>query len=208
LQSKGRSGFLEQLFSNTFKVQLLHHFENKNFDYEVQELRQFFFNYTNTALKVSRRWENGKNLADRLKILLVQLYTDDFIDSDEIHCEMKLAGLIERMKKAWTSFYLDDEENTVLNEQTIKTMFDNKQYLINLDHVKLYLEENASDQNFDNTCEFILNQLYLQNDSTTETKEEINKIRMLVDELIPEVMIYRRQQVNEWMIEKFKQEFR
>ncbi|CAF5049505.1 unnamed protein product [Rotaria sp. Silwood1] len=150
LQSKGKSGFLEQLFSNTFKVQLVHHFENRNFDYEIKGLRQLFFNYINTELHTSHRWENGKNLADHLKILLVQLYTDDFIDSDEIHCEMKLAELIERMKKAWTRFYLDDEENIALNEQIIKTIFDNKEYLIKLHHVKLYLEENASDQNFDN----------------------------------------------------------
>ncbi|CAF5063814.1 unnamed protein product, partial [Rotaria sp. Silwood1] len=130
LQSKGKSGFLEQLFSNTFKVQLVHHFENRNFDYEIKGLRQLFFNYINTELHTSHRWENGKNLADHLKILLVQLYTDDFIDSHEIHCEMKLAELIERMKKAWTRFYLDDEENIALNEQIIKTIFDNKEYLI------------------------------------------------------------------------------
>ncbi|CAF5122304.1 unnamed protein product, partial [Rotaria sp. Silwood1] len=32
-------------------------------------------------------------------------------------------------------------------------------------------------------------------------------MRIFVDQLIPEVMNYRRQQIKEWMIEKFKQEF-
>ncbi|CAF3832248.1 unnamed protein product [Rotaria magnacalcarata] len=207
LQSRGKSGFLEQLFSNTFQIQLLHHYENRNFDHEVRGLRQLFFNYINTESQISRRWENGKTLADRLKILLVQLYTDDFIDSDEIHCEMKLVELIERMKKAWTTFDLNDEENIEINEQIIETTFNDKQYSIKLNHKKLYLEENASNQNFDNMCEFILNQLYPQNDSTTETDEEMNKIQVFVDKLIPEIMSYRSQQVKKWMIENFKQEF-
>ncbi|CAF3684167.1 unnamed protein product [Rotaria sp. Silwood1] len=208
LQSKGKSGFVEQLFSNTFKVQLLHHFENKNFDYEIQELRKTFLSYVNTSSDSTCRWENGKTLLDRLKILLVQLYTDDFIDSDEIHCEMKLAGLIEQMKKAWTRFYLDDDEaNIVSNEQIIEATFNNKKYVIKLNHEKLYLDENASDQNFDNICEFIFNELYPQNDSANVTKEEINKMRIFIDEIILEVMSYRRQQVTQWMIKKFKQEF-
>ncbi|CAM4956782.1 unnamed protein product [Rotaria socialis] len=206
LQSRGKSGFLEQLFSNTFKVQLLHHFENRNFDHEVKGLRQLFFNYINTESQISRRWENGKTLADRLKILLVQLYTNDFIDSDQIQCEMKLVGLIERMKKAWTTFDLDDQENVEINEQIIETTFNDKQYSVKLNHEKLYLEENASDQNFDNICEFILNHVNPQNDSTTETKEEMNKTREFVDKLIPEIMSYRSQQIKKWMTENFKRE--
>jgi hypothetical protein len=102
LQKKGKSGFLEQIFSNTFKVQLLHHFENKNFDYEIEKLRQMFIKHVmideTTGLELPCRWENGKDLADRLKILLVQLYTDDFLDSNDIHADMKLAELEEEMK--------------------------------------------------------------------------------------------------------------
>ncbi len=40
LQRRGKSSFLEQIFSNTIKVQLLHHFENKNFDGDIKKLRE------------------------------------------------------------------------------------------------------------------------------------------------------------------------
>ncbi|CAF3097500.1 unnamed protein product, partial [Rotaria sp. Silwood2] len=205
LHSGGKSSFLEQLFSNTFKIQLLHNFENRNFDDEINLVRQALFNYDNNRPESVPRWKNGQNLSDRLKILLIQLYTDDFIDSDEIHCDMKIKELMEAMRSAWARFYFEDTANISSNEQIIAKTFDNKQYVIQLNHEELYLDENASEENFDNICKFIYNPFSAQNNSLK--KEGENNLRVFVNELILDVLNHRRQQVKQCMIEKIKKEF-
>ena len=211
LQKKGKSDFLEQIFSNTFKVQLLHHFENKNFDHEIEKLRQVFIKHVmvdeTTEVELPCRWENGKDLADRLKILLVQLYTDDFIDSNYIHADMKLAELEEEMKRAWTRFYLNDEEHAESKQQQLEKVFEGKPYSLKFHHVNLELDENSSDSNFEKIYEFILTQLRLVPGFSSSTKEEDNKIYSFVNDLIFEIMSYRRQYVIKLMLERFQKKF-
>jgi hypothetical protein len=193
LQKRGRSGFLEQLFSNTFTIQLLHHFENMNFNHEIAKLRDSF-----VGLNGNHRWENGKELADRMKILLVQLYTDDFLDSNEIHTQMKLSELEEEMKQAWTRFNLENVE-----EQTIEKVFQDKNYHFKLNHENLQLDEQFSENNFEQLRQFLLQPLGLRD----ETKEENNRMLGFLDSIIPEVMIYRRQQVKRSVIKSFQKTF-
>jgi hypothetical protein len=211
LQKKGKSQFLEQLFSKRFTVQLLHHFEDKNFDYEIVNLRQIFLEHfmkdevTDSPLPC--RWENGKDLADRLKILLIQLYTDDFTDSNDIHTDFKLIELEKDTKRAWTTFCLDDENNIQSYEQEIKKEFDGKLYLFKLNHTKLELDENSLNNNFDRVCEFILNQLRSAIIFSDKTNEEKNKIYLFINDVILEAMDYRRQQVKQLMLERFQKQF-
>ncbi|CAF0961738.1 unnamed protein product [Adineta steineri] len=208
LQRKGKSGFLEQLFSNTFKIQLLHHFENKNFDHEIDKLRHIFIKHVIkdeiTGLKIACRWENGKDLADRLKILLIQLYTDDFIDSNKIHCDMKFAELEDEMRKAWTKFHLSNEESIVLKEQLIEKKIEDTLYSLKLNHTLLQFDENSADNNFENICEFILVPLRSITTLSNDTNEDNNKLFSIINELIDEVMSFRRQQVKELMSERFQ----
>jgi hypothetical protein len=193
LEKRGRSRFLEQLFSNIFIIQPLHHFENMNFNHEIAKLRDSF-----VSLNGKHRWENGKELADRMKILLVQLYTDDFLDSNEIHIQMKLSELEEEMKQAWTRFNLED-----IQEQIIDKVFEDKSYNFKLNHQNLQLDEQSSENNFEQLRQFLLQPLGLRD----ETKEENNRMLGFLDSIIPEVMIYRRQQVKKSMIKSFDKTF-
>ncbi|CAF0961776.1 unnamed protein product [Adineta steineri] len=211
LQRKGKSGFLEQLFSNTFKIQLLHHFENKNFDHEIDNLRQIFIKHVIkdeiTGSKIACRWGNGKDLADRLKILLIQLYTDDFIDSNKIHSDMKFAELEGEMKKAWTKFHLNNEESIELKEQLIEKKIEDTLYSLKLNHTLLQFDENSPDINFENICEFILIPIRSITTLSNDTNEDNNKLYSIVNELIYEVMSFRRQQVKKLMSERFQKKF-
>jgi hypothetical protein len=160
-----------------------------------------------TGLELPCRWENGKDLADRLKILLVQLYTDDFLDSNDIHADMKLAELEEEMKKVWTRFDMNDEESIELKEQQIEKILDDKSYLLKFNHVDLDLAEYSSDSNFDNICEFILTQLCSVTGLANDTNEENNKIFSFVNDFIFEIMSYRRQHVKQLMLKRFQKKF-
>ena len=205
LQKKGKSDFLEKLFSNKFTVQLLHHFENSNFESEVENLRQLFLEHN--TIDGSGRWESGKDLVDRLKILLVQLYTDDFIDSNEIHSNMKLAELEEEMKNAWTRFIFNDEENFVKREQQIEKESQGKTLLVKLNHTELELDEKSSDSNFYNMCSFILTQLSLIDALPKNTKEDVNELYVYINDLICDLITFRRQQVDQWISQRFEKEF-
>ncbi|CAF4320365.1 unnamed protein product [Rotaria sp. Silwood2] len=158
LQRRGQCSFLEQLFSNTFLIQPLHHFENVNFDYEIMKLRESLIGQSD-----KKRWNNGKDISDRMKILLVQLYTDDFKDSDEIQIQLKLSALEEKMKKLWLHFDTEDCES-----QMIEKVFEGVTYSLQLKHQDLQLQEESMVDNYEKLCQFLFQSLYF----TDETKEK------------------------------------
>ncbi|CAF3396268.1 unnamed protein product [Rotaria sp. Silwood2] len=158
LQRRGQCSFLEQLFSNTFLIQPLHHFENVNFDYEIMKLRESLIGQSD-----KKRWNNGKDISDRMKILLVQLYTDDFKDSDEIQIQLKLSELEEKMKKLWLHFDTEDCES-----QMIEKVFEGVTYSLQLKHQDLQLQEESMVDNYEKLCQFLFQSLYF----TDETKEK------------------------------------
>jgi hypothetical protein len=65
------------------------HFENKLFDTEVNNFREWYFVGQNEPSK--HRWESGHDLSESFKITLAQIYADDDTDIDlhkiNIQCE-------------------------------------------------------------------------------------------------------------------------
>jgi hypothetical protein len=86
-----------------------------------------------------------------MKILLVQLYIGGFRDPNETHADMKLMVLEVEIKRTWMRFSPNDEESIESQEQQIKTEFEDKSYLLTLNHTDLKLNENPVDSNCSNT---------------------------------------------------------
>lgn len=182
LQRKGQSSFLEQLFSNTFVIQPLHHFENVNFDFEIAKLREALIDQSD-----KKRWDNGKDISDRMKILLVQLYTDDFKDSDQIQNQLKLSELEETMKKLWLKFDPEDDQ-----PQMMEKMFQEMNYPLQLRHQDLQLQEEPMIENYEKLHAFLFQSLHL----TDETKEKRNAALAFLDSITSEVLAYRHEKVK------------
>ena len=193
LQRRGQSSFLEHLFSNTFLIQPLHHFENVNFDYEIMKLRESLIGQSD-----KKRWDNGKDISDRMKILLVQLYTDDFKDSDEIQIQLKLSELDEKMKRLWLHFDPEDCE-----PQMIEKVFEGMTYSLQLEHQGLQLQEESMGDNYGKLCQFLFQSFHF----TDQTKEKKNGVLAVLDSIIPEVLAYRYHKVKTLVQRWFKKAF-
>lgn len=193
LSQKGNSEFLRELFSKKFAIQPLHHYENVNFQHEIVLLREKF-----GELKDLKRWNNGKELCDRMKILLAQLYLDDFSDSGSIQTQVNFSKLKDAAKRLWLFGDLEDSKI-----QSLSKNFQDTKYTLELDHAKLQLDDESMENNYTQLCEFLRQSAAFH----VTTPEENNRLLKFLDSLTTEILDYRRKEVRKLLRQEFNQLF-
>lgn len=68
--ANSKTAYLQKLFGGKLRGQCLHHFENRVFATEIDQMRQLI-------LDLPYRWINGIEFLDSLKLTLSQVHTDD-----------------------------------------------------------------------------------------------------------------------------------
>ncbi|CAF3431865.1 unnamed protein product [Rotaria sp. Silwood2] len=201
IKNKGQDQFLAQLYSSEFSVHLLHHFENINFDQEIQALRDVLINNT---CRATNRWPNGATLALLMKILLIQLYTNDFCDSRRIHLNILLAELEGEARTLWCSFQLPDSPSIPTNHD-ITVQLDNQSYSFDMDQHKLLLDHEDRLGNYERLCQLLSMCLNIHtNKNDINYKDVANRKWSVANETIPLIFDYRLAQVKEIMIDRFR----
>ncbi|CAF4492448.1 unnamed protein product, partial [Rotaria sp. Silwood2] len=201
IKNKGQDQFLTQLYSSEFSVHLLHHFENINFDQEIQALRDVLINNT---CRATNRWPNGATLALLMKILLIQLYTNDFCDSRRIHLNILLAELEGEARTLWCSFQLPDSPSIPTNHD-ITVQLDNQSYSFDMDQHKLLLDHEDRLGNYERLCQLLSMCLNIHtNKNDINYKDVANRKWSVANETIPLIFDYRLAQVKEIMIDRFR----
>jgi hypothetical protein len=147
LQNRGQSAFLNLLFNNRFNIARLNHFENCNFNNEVEEIRNSILNEN------IQRWTPAI-LIEQLKIALIQLYTDDNSNIDAIQFKMRMECFYEEILNLWHD--LEKMPKSFSNKQFEYSFIlrDSSEKKIELDQSSIKLPR---DNNFEGTKEIFLN---------------------------------------------------
>ena len=153
LQNRDQSAFLNILFDNRFNIARLNHFENCNFNNEIEEIRKGILNEN------IQRWKPDI-LIEQLKIALIQLYTDDNSNIDAIQFKMRIECFFEEILSLW--FDLERMPESFSNKHEFSSVLKNSSGIeLNLNLIKI-----PRDSIFERTKDFFSN---LFKDNISET---------------------------------------
>ncbi|CAF1448523.1 unnamed protein product, partial [Didymodactylos carnosus] len=195
LQNREQFAFLTKLFSEKCTIQRLNHFENTNFENEIEELRSSFIQEN------FKHW-NPVALKEQLKILLVQLYADDTSNLDDIQLKMKIDSLYEEILNIWydpspLSKIPDKNFNysTVFNEVQINIDFSQNELPISRDEISV--DNMRKFEIFKNIFDKIMN--------FEITTSNYNAYWKLFDDVIVHCMSHRANLIEEYAKFIFKE---
>jgi hypothetical protein len=96
--------FLKELFDSKIIFTCLNNFENNIFKSEIDNCRKDVLKeIKQRAEKGTTHWQNGAELMKNIKLLLVQLYTDDNTDLDILGQEFTMNELKDNLVEIWLS---------------------------------------------------------------------------------------------------------
>jgi hypothetical protein len=102
LNQRGEHKFLKRLFKGTIILQCMNNYTNLLFSEEVDEVRSTLFSFDFEAQGISKRhWPDGASLMENLKVVLLQLYSDDEQSADEHVKQLRLVQLEMEIAAAW-----------------------------------------------------------------------------------------------------------
>jgi hypothetical protein len=143
--------FLKDLFDGKIKFTCLNNFENTSFNSEIDNCRNDVLNEIKLrAENKAIHWQSGSELMNNIKLLIVQLYTDDNTDLDVLRQEYSLNEIKESLTEIWENPKKYTGEFNMVNE-----------HIFTQDDKQSTIKYNIGDINFE---------------SKGETKFELNSV--------------------------------